>query len=196
MPLDHRTPAYPGDPKIEIEQIALVQKDGWSEKRIHANTHCGTHVDAPAHMILNGETLDQINLERFCGESIVIDVRKREINIDCLKEVKITAQSIVLFLTGQSDKRYKKYYEGAKFIPEDVAQELVKLKVRAVGIDSFSPDAEPYPIHKILLPKGILIIENLINLKEILGKNGTLYYFPLRITNGDGAPCRAIAMVN
>ena len=29
MPWDERTPAYPGDPKIEITQIAEVLKDGW-----------------------------------------------------------------------------------------------------------------------------------------------------------------------
>lgn len=195
MPLDHRTPAYPGDPKIEIQQIAVVEKDGWSEKRIHCNTHCGTHLDAPSHMISKGKTLDEIQLEQFHGEGILIDVRKKEMTMECLKEHKISPHHVVLFLTGQSDKMYTNYYEHAKFIPEEVAHELVALKIKAVGIDSFSPDAEPYPIHKILLPKNILIIENLINLKQLVDKKFTVQYFPLRITGGDGSPCRALAFV-
>ncbi len=195
MPLNEKTPAYSGDPQIELQQIAVVEKNGWSEKRIHCNTHCGTHIDAPSHMISKGKTLDQLPLEQFQGEGVLIDVRKTEITINCVKKRKIKPQSSVLFLTGQSDKMYTNYYEHAKFIPPEVAHELVKLKVRAIGIDSFSPDQEPYPIHKIVLPKNIIIIENLVNLKALIGKKFQVQYFPLKITNGDGAPCRAIAFV-
>ena len=193
VPLNEKTPAYPGDPQIEIEQIAVVEKNGWSEKRIHCNTHCGTHLDAPSHMIPKGKTLDEIPLEQFQGKGVLIDVRKTEITLEYLKKHKISSQSAVLFLTGQSDHIYTNYYEHAKFIPEDVAKELVKRKVKAVGIDSFSPDQEPYPIHKILLPKNIILIENLTNLKTLVGKKFTVQYFPLKITDGDGAPCRALA---
>ena len=195
IPLNEKTPAYPGDPKIEIEQIAIHEKNGWNEKRIHCNTHCGTHVDAPSHMIQKGKTLDEIPLEAFQGKGILIDVRKKEITMKCLKEHKIMPDHVVLFFTGQSDQLYTNYYEHAKFIPPDVAHELVQLKVKAVGIDSFSPDQEPYPIHKILLLKNIIIIENLTNLKALLGKKFQVHYFPLKITNGDGAPCRALALV-
>ena len=104
-------------------------------------------------------------------------------------------EKIVLFYTGQSEKSYENYYEGAKFISEEVAHELVRRKVKAIGIDAFSPDTEPYPIHKILLPANILIIENLVNLKALLGKRFTVHYFPLKISGGDGAPCRAVAFV-
>ena len=193
MPLDEKTPAYVGDPQIEIKQIALLKKNGWNEKRINSNTHCGTHIDAPSHM-LEGKNLDQLQLELFYGEGIVIDVRRRNIDEQCIPNQKLK-DKIVLFLTGQSDKRYDNYYQSAKFIPTEVALKLEKEKVKAVGIDSFSPDEEPYPVHKILLPQNILIIENLIDLKLLLQKKFIIHYFPLRITKGDGAPCRAIAFV-
>ncbi len=196
MPLDERTPAYPGDPVIQIEQIAHLSENGWNEKRIHINTHCGTHVDVPAHFVQDAKTIDKISLDNFQGRGILVDARKKEIDSALLNDLKIIPQSIVLFLTGQSDKRYTTYYENAKFISEDVAKKLVSKKVKAIGIDSFSPDKEPYPIHKILLPQGILIIENLINLKELIGKEFTMQFFPLNITQGDGAPCRALAFVN
>ncbi len=195
MPLDKRTPIYPGDKKIEIKQIGLLQRDGCNKKNINCNSHCGTHLDAPAHMIPRGATLDQIPLDRFRGEGVLIDVRNKEITLDSLQGKKITDQSVVLFLTGQSDKRYQEYYKGTKYIPVSVARELIRKKVKAVGVDSLSPDNEPYLIHKMLLPKNILIIENLINLKHLVGKRFTIQYFPLRITEGDGSPCRALAFV-
>lgn len=197
MPLDNKTPAYPGDPQIEINQIAEVGKDGWSERRIDINSHCGTHVDAPAHMLSEAKTLDDLSLSKFFGEGVLIDVRNKDkIDLDCLKDVKISKDSVVVFLTGQSDKMYINYYDEAKIVPEEVAQRLVELEVKAVGIDSFSPDQEPYNIHKILLPHDILLIENLVNLKELVGKRFKIYYFPLRISNGDGAPCRAVAIID
>lgn len=195
MPLDEKTPAYSGDPKIKIEQIAELKEDGWREKRVHINTHCGTHVDAPAHFFEKGKTLDALSLEDFRGEGIIFDVRKRKITLSVLKEQKILKNSMVLFCTGQSDKCYGNYYEGATFVPEDVAQELVKKKVKAIGVDAFSPDTEPYSVHKILLSKDILIVENLVNLKALLGKRFIVHYFPLNITGGDGGPCRAVAFV-
>lgn len=194
MPLDEKTPTYPGDPQIEIEQIAELQKNGWREKRLHINTHCGTHVDAPAHFFEKGKTLDALHLEDFQGEGILFDVRKRKITLSVLKEQSIAQKSVVLFCTGQSDNRYGNYYEGANFIPEEVAHELVNKEVKAVGVDAFSPDTEPYPIHKILLSKDILIIENLVNLKALLGKRFIVHYFPLKISEGEGAPCRAVAI--
>ncbi len=195
LPLDEKTPAYPGDPQIEIEQIAELKENGWREKRLHFNSHCGTHVDAPAHFFEKGKTLDDLSLEDFQGEGIIFDVRRRKITLSVLKEQNITPRSVVLFCTGQSDKRYGNYYEGANFLSEEVAHELVRRKVKAIGVDAFSPDTEPYPVHKILLSKDILIIENLVNLKALLGKRFTIHYFPLNITGGDGGPCRAVAFV-
>ena len=195
MPLDNKTPAYRGDPIIKVKQIATIKKDGWNEKRIHINTHCGTHIDAPSHMVSAGRSIDKIPLNAFFGEGVLIDVKKKNINLPCLKGLKCNSESVVLFLTGQSDKRYQKYYNNTKFVSTEVAHQLVKLKVKAIGIDSFSPDQEPYPVHKILLQKGILIIENLINLKSLIGKKFQVQYFPLSITDGDGAPCRVLAFV-
>jgi len=65
MPLDNKTPAYPGDPQIEVNQIAEIEKKGWNERRLNINTHCGTHVDAPAHMLAGASTLDNLQLEKF-----------------------------------------------------------------------------------------------------------------------------------
>src|SRR3989338_5417555 len=116
IPLNEKTPAYPEDPQIELEQIAVVEKNGWSEKRIHCNTHCGTHIDAPAHMIVSGKTLDQLPLDSFYGEGILIDARKKEITVEYIKKHRIQKGNVVLFLTGQSDHRYSNYYEHATFI--------------------------------------------------------------------------------
>lgn len=33
MPINEKTPTFPGDPKQKIKQLATVEADGWNEKR-------------------------------------------------------------------------------------------------------------------------------------------------------------------
>src|SRR4029079_5869070 len=40
--------------------------------------HIGAHVDAPAHQIAGGDTLDEIGLERLVTDALRIDVSQRD----------------------------------------------------------------------------------------------------------------------
>ena len=40
----------------------------------HLINHIGTHIDAPAHQILDGATLDEIPLDRLITDAVTIDV--------------------------------------------------------------------------------------------------------------------------
>src|SRR3989344_2695858 len=75
MPIDERMPTYPDDPKLELFSIATIQNQGWNEQRITLNSHFGTHIDAPFHMLEKGKKLTDFPLETFMGEAIVLDVR-------------------------------------------------------------------------------------------------------------------------
>ena len=61
-------------------------------------------------------------------------------------------------------------------------------------MDSFTPDNEPYDVHKIFLKNDVLIVENLIDLNKLSGKRFQCFIMPMKITNADGAPCRIIAI--
>ena len=193
MPIDERTPTFPGDPKQEIKQLATIEKDGWSEKRLTFNSHFSTHIDAPLHMLEGGKTLTDFPLEKFIGEAIVLDVKgKREIETDLsnLKE-----GDIVFFLTEHSKKAYNEdYFKNNPVITEKTAQQLINRKISIVGLDSFTPDNEPFPVHKMFLKEDILIVENLVNLEKLAGKRFQCYILPLKIQDADGAPCRIIAI--
>lgn len=194
MQIDERTPVFPGDPKQEITQFATIKEQGWNEKRLLFNSHFSTHIDAPSHMIGHGKTLSDFPIETFVGDAIVIDARNQQHIVSHLDNVK--AHDIVLFCTRHSDKAYSNsYFTNNPTLTQETAQRLIDKKVKIVGIDSFTPDNEPYPIHKMLLKHNILIVENIINLKRIdWKKRFQCIILPLKIKNGDGAPCRVIAM--
>src|SRR3989338_4911683 len=121
LPIDNKTPNWPGDPEIVIKQHSTVEKDGIGKKVLSFHSHFSTHIDAPSHMIAKGKTLSDYPIEKFVGECIVLDVRgQKEIdaNLDLVKE-----GDIVFFLTAHSDKVYEKdYFSASPVLSLETAQ--------------------------------------------------------------------------
>jgi kynurenine formamidase len=194
MSISDETPILPGQQKQKMVQIANIEKDGWNEKRISFNSHFSTHIDAPHHMIKNGKKLTDFPIEVFIGEAIVLDVREqRAIRAD-LSNVK--SNDIVFFFTGYNNRIISKsFYRDNPVISMETAFALVEMKVRVVGLDSFSPDNAPFKVHHLLLQHDILIVENLVNLEQLNFQRFMCYILPLKIQDADGAPCRVIGIL-
>lgn len=189
-------PVYPGDPLTELKQNAHLDSDGYNEYHLSTGLHVGTHLDAPLHMIENGKMIDQLSLDRLIGSGKAIRALDRmEIDVDLLKKTNIESGDIVLIQTNH-DRHWNtdKYYNDYPILTEAFAQQLVDLKVKLVGLDTPSPDKAPYPIHKILLKHGILIIENLTNLDQLPEEDLTIFALPAKLT-ADAAPVRVIAQI-
>jgi arylformamidase len=182
MPIGEDTPVYPGDPEVKVRPWAFIDRDGFYMNVIKMGEHSGTHVDAPAHFIPGGKTVDEMPLERFTGPGFVLDVRKGTGNVQ-LSEIPEGGYygKIVLFLTG-----------GRKLSPE-VALFLVAEGVKAVGTDGDSIGDEN--VHTILLSAEVPIFENLVNLDVLLNSEFVFIGFPLKIEGGSGSPVRAVAIV-
>lgn len=196
LPFSPKTPVFPGDPAVKVDQVFTVAKDGVSVHNYSFAGHTCTHIDAPSHFVRNGKTLFDLSLEKFTGEGIVIDARGRnQIDLDILRGVKLKKDCIVFFWTDYVKKANEKnYFEDHPVITEKLAHELVHQKVKIVGVDSPSPDKDPYPIHKILLSKETLILENLCNLHLLNRKKFEVFSFPLKVAT-DGIPVRVVAQI-
>lgn len=193
MYLNEETPVYPGDPTPQFTKIAEKAEHGFSDHNLNFNTHFGTHIDSPWHMLEGAKKLKDFPITTFAGEAIVLDCRgQREITLD-VTEVK--SGDIVLLRTDHTKNIHEEdYFTANPIISFKLAERLVEKKVKMVGIDSFSPDNPPFQIHKLLLSNDILILENLVNLDKITKPRAKLYAFPLKLEN-DGAPVRAVAEV-
>src|SRR5436309_16142147 len=71
-------PVFPGLPDPSFTHIAQVEEDGYAMTSYTMLNHIGTHVDAPAHQIAGGDTLDAIGLERLVTDALTIDVSQRD----------------------------------------------------------------------------------------------------------------------
>jgi len=194
--LDDRTPAYPGDPKINIKQTESVDIKGYCGHQVTVGTHTGTHIDAPSHMIEGGKCLGDFGVDVFVGSAKCIDVTAGYSIEDC-KDANIEEGDIVLLKSGMSAHYYKpEYFLNYPVMTREFADYLVAQKVKMVGLDTCSADnAEGFPIHIKLLGNEILIIENLTNLDSLPVQGFTLYALPINL-NLDGAPARVIARVD
>lgn len=65
-------PVYPGTEKPVLTTACTIETAGYRETLLHMYSHTGTHMDAPAHMIARGRTLDSYGVEKFVGPGFVL----------------------------------------------------------------------------------------------------------------------------
>ncbi|MDP2717691.1 MAG: cyclase family protein [Candidatus Micrarchaeota archaeon] len=195
MPLSSDTPVYPGDPAPRVRPHNTFEVDGWNTTHLDILSHFGTHMDAPFHRFADGKKLDDYPLSEFFGQAVVVDAfGQRPIDSDLSS---VCRNDFVFFYTGQTEKAgTPAFFQDPPFVSEKTAQTLVEKGVRVVGLDSFSPDGPPYAVHDILLGASVRIVENLVNLKPLVGTRFECVILPLNLKDADGAPCRVVACLD
>ena len=190
-------PVHHFDEPASIEKIRNLDAHKYNDWRLSSGMHVGTHIDGPGHLTESKILLSDIPIDRFVAKGYLIDARCKAIDESLLKDFPTEENLIVLILTG-FDKKFgtKEYFTEHPIIPANFAEELVKHKVKMIGIDFFSPDKYPFPVHKILFYNKILIIENMTNLEKLIGLNSfNVIALPLK-TETDSSLARVIAIVN
>ncbi|TYO97224.1 cyclase family protein [Desulfallas thermosapovorans] len=194
-------PVYPGTEPPRITGACSIAKDGFREKTLFMYSHTGTHIDAPAHILEDGATLDSLPAAHFYGRATVLDVSRLpgpEITRELISLPPRVNIDFVIFYTGWYHKwGTPAFYTGFPVPSPQAANYLAGLGIKGVGTDAISIDragTTNFIIHKIFLQKNMIIIENLANLAGLAGKIFTLCCFPLKIADADGAPVRAVAI--
>lgn len=196
--LDENIPSWDGDCGFKH---ALLSDEEFCTHSISMQAGVGTHLDAPAHCIRDGKTIDALTLDNLIAPCSVIDFSKGE-TIDSFEKKygKIPKGSFVIIRTGW-DRYWKdpqKYQNNFPSISKEVAELLLARDIAGLGVDTLSPDSRDsdFPVHKILLGAGKLIIENVANSDQLPPVGSTLFALPLKIKGGTEAPIRLIAVVD
>ena len=197
-------PVYPGTEQPKLTIANTIEKDGFRETLITFYSHTGTHMDAPFHIFADKVSLDAMPADQFVGKALVIDCRDvaegGEIGMEHIDKMLADEADFLLFNTGWDIHWGKeKYFGEYPVVSMDVCQYLLDSKKKGVGFDVIGID----PVsdgnltrHKMLLSQAdIVIIENLTNLDKIGGGLFTFAALPLKYKNADGAPIRAVAII-
>ena len=192
-------PVYPGTEQPQLTTACTIEEAGYRETLLHMFSHTGTHMDAPAHMLLDGAPLDSYGTDKFTGIAVVVDCRgETDISLPLLQRYDLDGVDFVLFCTGW-DKKWgsPEYYEGFPCLTADAAAYLATLPLKGVGEDTISLDpcdSVDFPNHITLLRADFVNTENLAGLDALIGRRFTFVTLPLKFENSDGCSCRAIAM--
>ena len=178
---------YPGDPVPKRESLSRMEAgDLYNLTAFSMCAHNGTHVDAPHHFIQEGNTVDQIPLEKTVGLCFVAEWNgilggedaRRILNRAALA-VRESARRILL--------------KGDATVSAEAARMFVGGGVDLIGNESqtVGPEDAPMEVHKILLRADVVLLEG-IRLSDVPEGVYFLNAAPLCLGGADGAPCRAI----
>ena len=212
--LAENSPSWGGNCGFK-NQVKLDYSDCPSEfkfrvQQIKMHAGIGTHMDAPAHCIPGGETIDEIPLSNLIAPCVVIDVSehiRERYSVSCddiklfeKKYGRIIPHSFVMIRTGweQFWDQPEKYRNNHIFpsVLGEAAQFLLDREVVGLGIDTLSPDRPEngFPVHTLFLGAGKYIIENAANLKNLPPINSFILSLPLKTKGGTEAPMRLIGL--
>jgi arylformamidase len=202
LPLVEGMPGFPGYPGFEAEQLQTHDADGKVSHHLGMNSHQGTHVDAPAHFVEGGATVDALELGTLTGTARVVDLREhrgKRLTVDRLAAAApdLDAKRVIL-ITGDVDHRFDDpdFFDEAAVLTADAAGWLLDRGVELVANDFLteSIDDPERPVHHALLDDGVPIVEYLCNTDAVVDKTSVeLCCLPLCIPGLEAAPARVVA---
>lgn len=212
--IDLSVPIY-GDSQVPPSQplktnIETVYKEPgyWQASWLSFSAHLASHVDSPLHVVENAPKIGEIGLDKVIGEAVVLDFTDKDENEEITdKDLDKYAEDIkegdiVILRTDWGEKRFTSpdfsYWHKSPVLTPDGAEWLVQRKPKAIAFDFFEeynarlPDFKPddFIVHKIILGAGIIIIEGLVNLRDIPKRVGRFFAIPLKIMAAEASPAR------
>jgi arylformamidase len=219
---------YPGSPQPFFIPWSKFDRHGYDSEVMFMSTHTGTHVDSPNHFKPGLASIDMISADRLVCNNNAVLIRVEKSANQLIEEQDLGNHQIregdaVVIATGWEKRSGSRNYMSENpGLSEQAARYLVRKRVNAVAIDCPSIDVgvdSRFIAHNILLPSGILVVENLCNLNRVTsrgtstgsrhtnsrstssrrrrGSNATftLIISPLKLGGATGSPARVLALL-
>jgi kynurenine formamidase len=197
-------------PRVTVERCVRLEERGLNVTRVEFAVHAGTHIDSPRHFFADGRSIDEITLEEVSGAAVGLRVDRgpgEEITVDDLEANRpgVERGDLVFISTGWAHHFYgdQRRYAIHPYLSVAAAEWLADRGARMVAMDVPTPDQPEqgrppgfdWPVHHVLLGRGILVAEHLANLDAVAGLRFRAFAFPLPIRGSDGSPARIVAEI-
>lgn len=195
MQIHEGMPVYKNkdEKKPIIEGINRLAVHGSYETLLTMNLHTGTHVDAPIHMLQEGETVESYSLERFITPCKVLDFTwvHNGITAEDLMNYTIHKGDTILLKTRNSND--ESFNPDFIYLTKDGAAYLAALELNGVGIDALGIERGQmnHESHCQLFESGAFILEDL-RLKGVAQGTYNLIALPIKIKDVEASPVRAV----
>ncbi|MCL4875412.1 MAG: cyclase family protein [Anaerolineae bacterium] len=185
----------------------------WQASKVEMLLHTGSHVDFSRHVQEAGQTAVDVELNRVCGEALVVDLSfagpNHEISVaDMEKHAQMVREGdIVLVRTDWAEKHwgdFPTYYLESPYCNPDAALWLVKRGAKAIGFDCFSEycarlpnfTSEDFMLHKVILENGSILMQQMTNLSALpVGRRFQFFAPFIKIDGAEGSPARFFAVL-
>lgn len=179
---------FPGDPAPELRRVRSMESGSpYNLSAFSMCAHNGTHVDAPAHFLADGATVEQIPLEHFTGWAWVHEHRGE-----------VTGEDAAAILrAARSAGAERILIKGDAVVSLEAARVFAEGGILLLGNESqtVGPEDGPMAVHLVLLGAGVVLLEG-IRLGEVPQGRYLLNAAPLNLGGAEGAPCRAWLLGN
>ena len=204
--LTEHLPSSPAFPKPTLRRLTQLPEGNANVTEIQMMVHYGTHVDAPRHFMIDGPAFDEIPLERLYGPAVIWCINKEPLAVITADDFRVARPQLrrgdmVLLDTGWSEYVDTAKYGDHPYLSIDAADWLVEHQVKLLGMDFATPDLSArkrptgftWPVHQILLSRGVLVAENLTRLSSLTNRRVEAMFLAIPIAGSDGAPARVLA---
>ncbi len=199
-------PVYPGTEKPKLMPANTYEKDGFKETLLTMFSHTGTHMDSPAHLFADKNTLDALTASAFVGLALVIDCRDvgmgGRVPFSYIeRSLELANKADFLLFNFGYDKFWGRdeYFGDYPCVSEEIVDYMIETHKKGIGLDTISLDPIAdvnLSLHKKLLFRNeAVVMENLTNLDKLGTDLVSFFALPLNFENSDGAPIRAIAVI-
>ncbi len=177
---------YDGDMPPTLDRVKSIKTgDSYNLSNLSLCLHNGTHIDAPFHFIEEGNTIEQIPLEKLVGycflyehngnvdEDVARDIlrKAKEVDSECAKRILIKGNCLITLA-------------AANVLKEEIY--LIGVESQTVGDENSLKD-----VHIAFMQNDVVLLEG-VRLKDVREGRYLLNCAPICIKGVDGAPCRAI----
>ena len=172
---------YPGDPRPEKRMLcSTAAGDVYNLTAFSMCAHNGTHIDAPFHFLPEGKTVERLPLDAFVGDCFVARYQG-DVTAEDARTILVKAAGAERILIA-----------GDVTVTEEAAQVFARSGIKLLGNEgqSVGPADAPMAVHRILLSRGIVLLEGIL-LSDVPEGRYFLSAAPLNLAGADGAPCRA-----
>ncbi len=176
------TQPYSGDPEPVATVLSSIENgDAYNMSQVTLCTHQATHIDAPKHFDNDGSDIAGLKLSRFYGKCTVVTI-----------DGVLTGEDMEELLP-HCKKRLILHGNGNAYLTSSAAQVIAQSGLTLIGTDA-SSIAAPFDelrTHLELARADVAVLENLY-LNGVRDGIYTLCAFPIKLSNLEAAPCRAV----
>jgi arylformamidase len=203
----HGGPGYRPGRRVEFPVTLnpdMPDARGRTTREFRGGLHTGTHIDAPEHMHSGKAHVNDLPLETYMGEALVVDMQHKapKGTIDAMDLEEAIGQKVkegdMLLIRTEWSKNYgaENYHSDSPYLTAEAAEWCIQRGVRLVGADCHpTKHGDPASGFKLMvLGAGIPFLSNIDNLDQISKERVTLMAFPLNFIGVEASMVRAVVL--